>query len=76
MLDTKDVGDNYKMLVTVLVILVININYLFTLVSGTNIQRMAIEIRDYQHLKLINNSFSHQHPLLHVIPSNGGCLHK
>ena len=30
MLDTKSVGDNYKMLVTVLTILVTNIHYLFT----------------------------------------------
>ncbi len=37
MLVTKCVGDNFKMLVTVLAFLVTNIYYLFTLASGTNI---------------------------------------
>ena len=37
MLETKSVGDKYKMLVTVSTILVNNINYLFTYPSGTNI---------------------------------------
>ena len=41
MLTTNCVGDNYKMLVTVLAILVTNIHYLFTLASGTNIQKMS-----------------------------------
>ena len=35
MLETKCVGDNYKMLVTVLTTLVTNIHYLLTLASGT-----------------------------------------
>ena len=38
MLETKCVGDNHKMLVTVLTILVAKIHYLSTLVSDTNIQ--------------------------------------
>ena len=37
MLETKCVGDNYKMLVTVLAILVTNIHYLL----GTNIEKMS-----------------------------------
>ena len=41
MLETKCVGINFKMLVTVLAILVTNIHYLFTLASGTNIQKMS-----------------------------------
>ena len=41
MLVTECVGENYKMLVTVLAVLVTNIYYLFTLASGTNIQKMS-----------------------------------
>ena len=37
----KCFGDNFKMLVTVLTILAINIHYLFTLSSGTNIQKIS-----------------------------------
>ena len=51
MLETKCVGDNYKMLVTVLAILVTNIHYLFRLASGTNIPKMPP-----------TSTFSHQHP--------------
>ena len=47
----KCVGDNIKVLVTRLAILVTNIHYLFTLASGTNIQRM-----------LPTSKFCHQHP--------------
>ena len=41
MLETKCVGDNYKMLVTVSAILVTKIHYLFTYFSGVNIQKMS-----------------------------------
>ena len=41
MSNTKFFGDNYKMLVTVLAILVININYILSLASGTNIHKMS-----------------------------------
>ena len=39
MMETKCVGDNLKVLVTVLAILATNIIYLLTLASGTNIQK-------------------------------------
>ena len=51
MLETKCVGDNYKMLVTVLAILITNIHYPFALASGTNIQKISP-----------TSKFSHQHP--------------
>ena len=38
---TKCAGGNFEMLVTVLAFLVTNIHYLFTLTSGTNIQKMS-----------------------------------
>ena len=41
MLETKCVGDNYKMLATVLTILFANIQYLFILSSGSNILKMS-----------------------------------
>ena len=41
MLETKCVGDNFKILVTVLAISVTNILYLLTLALGNNIQRMS-----------------------------------
>ena len=56
MLETKCVGDNFKMLVTVLAFLVTNIHYLFTLASGTNIQKMSP-----------TSKFSHQHP--QIVPT-------
>ena len=34
-------GDNYKILVTDMTILVINIHYLFTFASGSNIQKVS-----------------------------------
>ena len=56
MLETKYVGDNYKMLVTVLAILVTNIHYLFTLASGTNIQKMSSTSKfNRQHPQIITN---------------------
>ena len=39
--ETKYVGDNFKMLVTILAILVTKIFYLLTLASGTIIQKMS-----------------------------------
>ena len=50
MLETKSVSDNFKMLLTVLAFLVNNLHYLFTLASGTNIQKMSP-----------TSKFSHQH---------------
>lgn len=50
MLVTKYVGDSYKTLMMVMVILVTNIQYLFTLASGTNIQNISL-----------TSKFSHQH---------------
>ena len=41
MLVTKCVGDNFKMLVTVLAISVTNILYLLTVALGTNMQKMS-----------------------------------
>ena len=41
MLETKCVDDIYKMLVTVLTILVTNIHYLLTLALATNIKKMS-----------------------------------
>ena len=41
MLATDVAGDKFKMLVTVLAISVTKIHYLFTLESGTNIQKMT-----------------------------------
>ena len=41
MWETKCVGDNINMLVTVLAILVTKIHYLFTSASRTNIQKMS-----------------------------------
>ena len=38
MLVTKCISDNYKVLVTVLAIMVVNIHYCFTLAPGTNIE--------------------------------------
>jgi len=52
MLGTKCVGDYFKMLVTVLTFLVTNTQYLFTLVSGTNIR----EISPINNITVIQNS--------------------
>ena len=41
MLETKCVGDNNKLLVTVLIILITNIHCLFKLASGSNIQKTS-----------------------------------
>ena len=51
MLETKYVGDNFEMLVTVLADFVTNILYLLALASGTNIQKMSPILK-----------FRHQHP--------------
>ena len=41
MLEANCVGDNFKMLVTVLAILITHIHYVFILASGTNIRKMS-----------------------------------
>ena len=41
MLESRYVGDNFQMFMTVLGILVTNIPYLFALASGTNIKKMS-----------------------------------
>ena len=51
MLATKSVGDNHKMLLTVLTILITNIHYLFTMASRPTIQKILLTLK-----------FSHQHP--------------
>ena len=66
MLETKYVGDNFEMLVTVLVDFVTNILYLFALASGTNIQKMSpISKFCHQHPKNVTSiksiSTCHQH---------------
>ena len=58
MLDTKCVGDKYKMLVTVLAILVTHIYYLFTLESGTNIQKMSPTSKNHLQLQVTNITFN------------------
>ena len=64
---TKCVGDNFKMLVTLLAILVTNIRYLLTLGSGTNFQKMSPRsLFCRQHSKIVTNFKSptlqcHQH---------------
>ena len=44
MLETKCVGENFEMLVTVLAIFVTNILYLLTLESGANIEKIVTNI--------------------------------
>ena len=67
MLETKCVGDNFEMLVTVLAVFVTNIFYLLTLGSGTNIQNVSsISKFHHQHQKIVTNiksltSTCHQH---------------
>ena len=56
MLKTKRVGDEYKMLVTVSANLVTNIPYLFTLATGTNIQKMSsLSKFCHHHPKIVTN---------------------
>ena len=61
MLETKCVGNNFKMLVTVLAILVTNINYLFTLASGNNIQRCRQDPNSVTNIRKLSPTLSHQH---------------
>ena len=44
MLETKCVGDNFEMLVTVLTVFVTNILYFLTLASGTNIYTALFQV--------------------------------
>ena len=54
MLETKYVGDfNFKIMVMVLAFLVTNIHYLFTLASGTKIQKMSPTL-SHQHNDVTN----------------------
>ena len=54
MLETKCVGDNFKILETAF--LVTNIHYLFTLGSGPNIQKMSSTSKlSYQHSRIVTN---------------------
>ena len=56
MLETKRVNDNYKMVVTVLAILVTDIHYIFTLASVTNIQKMSPTMKFcHQNLQIVIN---------------------
>ena len=58
MLESKCVGDNFDMLVTVLAVFVTNIAYLSQLPSGTNIQKMSpISKFRYQHQKIVTNIY-------------------
>ena len=56
MLETKCVGDNFKMLVTALTVFVINILYFLTLAPRTNILKMSqISKFCHQHPKIVTN---------------------
>jgi len=61
MLETICVRDNFKILVTVLAILVTNIFYLLLLVSGTNTQKI---IKSHQDLNSVAN-------ILELSPAGG-----
>ena len=58
MLETKCVGDNFQMLVTVLVT---NILYLLTLASGTNIQRCHQDLNSVPNILKLTLTVSHNH---------------
>ena len=60
-LETKCVGDNFKMLVTVLAILVTNILYLLTLASGTNIQKCHQDLISVAYKLKLSPTVSCQH---------------
>ena len=72
MLETKCVGDNFKMLVTVFAISFTHILYLLTLASGTNIQKMSPRSKFCrQNSKIVTNyksptSQCHQHACSHL----------
>ena len=68
MLETKYVGDNFEMLVTVLAHFVTNILFLLLLASGTNIEKMS-PISKFCHQHKVTNiksptSTCHQHRLV------------
>ena len=54
MLETKCVGDNFKMLVTVFTVVVTNILYLLTLASGTNIEILSQTFKNCHQDKVTN----------------------
>ena len=56
MLETKCVGNNYEMLVTVFAIMVTIIQYLFTLALGTSIKKVSPTSKFcHQHQKIVIN---------------------
>ena len=56
MLESKCVGVKFKVLVTVLTILVRNNHYLFTWASGTNIRKMSPTSKfSHQHRQIVTN---------------------
>ena len=67
MLATKSVGDNYEMWVTALAILVTNVNYLFTLASGTDIQKTSLSKFSLQNPQIVTNfKFSIYHDVTNL----------
>ena len=51
-----DVGDNFEILVTVLTVFVTDILYLFTLASGTDIQKMSSKSKTcHQYPKIVRS---------------------
>ena len=61
MLETRCVGDNFKMLVTVLVISIISILYPLTLALGTNIKRCHQDLNSVANNPKLSPTVSHQH---------------
>ena len=61
MLKTKFADDNFKMLLTVLAILVTNILYHLTLALGINIQKMSPRLYSVANILKLSATVSHQH---------------
>ena len=66
-LETTCVGNNFKILVTVSAILVTNIDYLFRLASGTNIQKMSPTSKFSHQIQVTNITVT-----VHIIISGDG----
>ena len=64
MLVMKCVGHNFKMLVTILAVLVDgNIHYLFTLASDTNFRKMSTRLKfSYRHPKIVTYVTDYEWP--------------
>ena len=60
-LETKCVGDNLRLLVTVLAILTTNILYVLTLASGTNILGCHQDLKSVANNPKLSPTVSHQH---------------